>query len=131
MPLESAQRDLERDVELTLPAQRLAELQKDEARRVARQLVAPPPDVVSHWPPPRGVASRSVERRESLRARSTSPPLLRRETQEVLPTRPRRGIVAEPRRREREVEMHAAASADPPAWRGAVHPRRRRDARRA
>ena len=130
MPLESSQRDLERHVELVLPAQRLAQLQKHETRRIARELVAPPPNVVSHWPPPREAAvsrsSAAIASRARAAARSSGAT-----TKEMLPARARRGVVAEPRRRERKVEMDARRERILLHARGAVHRRRRRDARRA
>src|SRR2546430_3189681 len=53
MPLEPAHGDLERQIELALPPECLAEREKGEARPVARELVAPATDVVSHGRPPR------------------------------------------------------------------------------
>ena len=55
MALQSAGRDFTRQVELALTSQRLGQRQKDEARRIASQLVAPETDFVSHcrsspWP---------------------------------------------------------------------------------
>jgi len=48
MSLESAHRDAQREVELSLPAQRFAERHEDEARRVAGQLVAQSAHIVNH-----------------------------------------------------------------------------------
>ena len=46
--LESAMRDLEPEVELAGAPQRLAQLHEHEARRIARELVAQPSDLVRH-----------------------------------------------------------------------------------
>ena len=59
MPLEAAHSNLEREIELPLPAQCFAEGKKDEARRIARELVAPATNVVSHGQPPRALPERA------------------------------------------------------------------------
>ena len=60
MALEPTCRDAQREIELPLTPQRLAKLQEDETRRVARELIAPTPNLVSHGrAPPRAPRARA------------------------------------------------------------------------
>ena len=52
MPIETAQGHTQRDIELPSATKRVRERHEHEARRIAREIIAQSPDLVSHPRPP-------------------------------------------------------------------------------
>ena len=66
MPIESAQRDTHGDVELAGATQRVRERHEDEARRIAREVIAQAANLVSHRRTPSSSARRRTTAVEHL-----------------------------------------------------------------